>query len=135
MIFQAGQYRGPTALERSSGECTMKQAVITLAVARKGMIEPVLFGIIGIMLIVVVAAPVIMYVRRRCMRGRAGEAAGRLKMEDAEQLHRTGQVSDEEFQRLRLSILGLDAKIPEKDDSPSSPPPANDDERYVEDDS
>ena len=74
----------------------------------------------AILMLVLVAAGVGMLLLRRwmiaCLHSRRS-GQNDLKMEQIEALHRHGQISDEEFARLRQSRLGLDIGPGGKDNS------------------
>jgi uncharacterized membrane protein len=87
------------------------------------------FGSLILAAVLGVAALVLWFIKKRSVtpRGQDGPAvSGGFTVEHLESLHRAGQISDEEFSRLRRQVLGLAARA----DSPpsrSSSPPADDD--------
>lgn len=89
----------------------------------------------GLVLIVVLlaAGAVLGLARKRWLasiRGGGGSAGSGFSIERLEELHEQGQISDEEFERLRREVLGLTA-AGNRPPSGSSPPPADDDGNAV----
>ena len=71
---------------------------------------------------------VLPWLRRRYLSGSTGqEAAEGFCIEDLERMRRSGQISENEFRRLRRAALGLDMPAGGKDNSSSSLPGASDD--------
>lgn len=85
--------------------------------------------IAGLVLIVLLlgAWPVLLWLRRRALIREYGDRPGGFSMEDLEELRRTGRISDEEFSRIRRSLLGLPPASPETDGDSSAPPSGDDD--------
>jgi len=77
-----------------------------------------------IVAVVLLAVPVILYLRRRFLE-RGAAPASPFTMDGLESLRRQGQISDEEFAALRQQVLGLEAG---QGDSSSSAPADGDDE-------
>ena len=80
---------------------------------------------------VVIAGPIIYWVRRRWVLGQGRDDAG-LSMGGIERMRRSGMISDEEFSRLRRSALNLDSGETIKEDSKVDGESVDDDERETE---
>lgn len=98
---------------------------MTLASEELG--DVLIIGIIGIVAIVLVAGPVIFWLRRRALMGDGGAEPG-FSVERLQELRASGEISEEEFQQLRRATLGLAEEAAEKDSSRSSAPGDGDDE-------
>ena len=81
-----------------------------------------------VLLVAVPAFFILLWLRRRCWPRPAGrEAAEGLCIDDLERMRRSGQISEEEFRRLRRPALDLDVSAGGEDNSSLSRPAANDD--------
>jgi len=87
-----------------------------IAPALSGQTEALVNGVLLLAAAVVVGA-VVMLARRRLLQ-RHREPPG-FSMERLAELRRTGQITDEEYSRLRRLILGLDAGAKRGDTPPS----------------
>ena len=85
----------------------------------------ILCGLLIVLLIV--SYVVIVYLRRRLLAGSREEPSAALTMEDIESLRKNGQLSEEEFSRLRQSLMGLD-KPDTKGQNSALRQPAKDDD-------
>jgi len=100
------------------------------SVAAHGGLEIVSRAIIaGLVLIILLLAawPVLLWLRRRALVRQYGRGPAGFSMEDLEELRRTGRISDEEFGRIRRSLLGLPAEKDDAEGSSSCPPSGDDD--------
>jgi len=82
-----------------------------------------------ILVIIVIGAVVIPWIKRRYAGG--GEVSGPeqgFSIEHLQRMHDSGEISREEFRRLRRAALGLEAETAKTDNSPSSWPSADDDD-------
>lgn len=59
----------------------------------------------ALIIAVVVAGAVVMHVRARLLKRREDHAAGAAWLEELREMHRRGEVSDDEFQAARASLL------------------------------
>ena len=91
----------------------------------------ILVGLGLIVVFVVIGAVVMPWIRKRyhpTARREDGTLAGGFSMEDLSRMRRSGEVSEDEFRRLRRRALGLDEAEPKTDISASSHPIGGDDD-------
>jgi hypothetical protein len=96
--------------------------------------ELIVGGVVLLAVIFVAGGLVIPWIRRRyhpSARRQDGTQAGGFEMERLKELHRTGEVSEEEYRRLRRLALGLPPVKAETNDSTSSDPPAGVDDGSI----
>lgn len=73
-----------------------------------GTVEQLLLIAAGLIVAIMVAGPYVVRLRRRALE-KPDQLDGHLKIDDVEELHQKGLISDEEFARLRNRSLGLEA--------------------------
>ena len=81
-----------------------------------------------ILVIIVIGAVVIPWIKRRYAGGEVSGPEQGFSIEHLQRMHDRGEISGEEFRRLRRAALGLDAETAKTDNSPSSWPSADDDD-------
>ncbi|MCK4275135.1 MAG: SHOCT domain-containing protein [Phycisphaerae bacterium] len=78
-----------------------------------------------------IGGAVVLYLRGKFYAARNRRAAPGLSMETLQQLRQSGEISEQEFARLRRSSLGISEPTGERANSTSSRPPADDDENHA----
>ena len=97
----------------------MADGTLTRVLGAHPAAEVLVWGI-AVILVVLVMAMVTMYLRKRA-RETVGRSKAGLSIEKLENLHSSGQITDQEFQTLRQTVLGLsrqDGRKPQESLSP-----------------
>jgi len=83
----------------------------------------------GVMIVaIILLGSAVLWLRRRVFaRCARGEGDSGFSIDQLEELHRSGQLSEAEFRRLRRASLGLERPTARKSNSSSSPPGPDDD--------
>lgn len=81
-------------------------------------VAPWLVGLLA----VVMAGGIVIYFIRRMLRADHGAPIEGFALEDLRQMHRRGELSDEEFEKARITLIGRITATEAGDDSKNEPP-------------
>ena len=107
----------------------MSAHVAVLVAVAPGTARVLIYGSLLMVAIVAGGIVVTIWLRRMVRRGQDIADQAGFSIEHLEKIHRLGQISDEEFRRLRKFALGIENQTGEKGDSPLSCRASDDDDK------